>query len=252
MRLGSRIGGSARLEGVWAYTQQEYIVPSYPGDGCGDWCVARKPAAPLLSQQSGHLLNAYLAARMYRKVMLCHTTSCKHFSEFTFGASTAEFTGIVRSEHFPTLSEAVPVLIDLRIAPHAWVAFSLEVWTRYVRARNKRMPEAPPPKWVFSLKRITDRLEWFSWHENFVAGQEVEICQEHKALVRAHTKMKRAIIALGRSALIPATSAAAQQIAVHASEYSRVYVELAAVIGTTYKAQESTWARLMRSGEWIW
>lgn len=264
MRLGTRIGGTAKATGLWTLVLLKYDdVPGFPGESgvmayglaCPTltptlrllWRVPHKPAAPLLDAANSTRQNLHLTARAYRNTMIAHVGRCSHFH----GVSAQN---VLADPSHADVLPAVSVLLRDRIAPHAWSAFSLEVWTKYVRARNSNLPLAPPPKWVFSLKRLEERLEWFGWFENFSAGKEAEICDEHKTLANAYVHMRRKIVRLGHDQLIAHFEDAGPRRKVRecATHYYQVLHKLSPRIADTYKQQEKRWEESMKQGAWIW
>jgi hypothetical protein len=69
---------------------------------------------------------------------------------------------VEKSKHLPMLVQAARKLEADEISPAAWTAFSFDVWLANDNGKQRRgTPRLPPLAWVFSVKRMDERVDWF-------------------------------------------------------------------------------------------
>ncbi len=74
------------------------------------------------------------------------------------------------------------------VPPAAWVLFSFSVWREY-GPKSKRGKHSPPVSFVFSAKRLAERIEWFESQRDRWSGGQMLLVPEHQALLRDYQAM---------------------------------------------------------------
>lgn len=75
---------------------------------------------------------------------------------------------------FSVLCDAADRLEAIEVAPAAWILFSMDAW------RQVGVSDGPPkPSWVFSLKRMRERFDWFEREVDRYCGGRVVSPREH-------------------------------------------------------------------------
>jgi hypothetical protein len=115
---------------------------------------------------------------------------------------------LLHSKYLTTLLGAIPSLIEHKIPPAAWTAFSIMVWDRYIvngegawnatpsKLRRPKSTMPPNPSWVFAEKRLQNRVDWFLWHEAHYRGGRMKISDKHRRLIRRYEQLKRELLSL--------------------------------------------------------
>lgn len=230
MGIGKRIGGSARGAYAWADVVTTYydVLPAYPGANILD--PYRHPAPPLLDKRLSKHKQAVELARAY-------TSTMRHFVRRPW-----EFKSPLKHDRsYVLLLEVVPLFIEGQIPPQAWVKFSLDAFMKHVRNG------VPKPNWVFSKKRLTERLDWFSWEQSFNTAQcVVWVASEHRKLLRLYEKMKRELLAQAK--LTPSLVQEIRDRILPFEEYTRLYEKAQ----MKYSMRKSKIESALDRGLYIW
>lgn len=174
------------------FTRFRDVVPTLP-----EIQAAQIPQPPLVPKRS-EPKKAWFLAQAFQTAVLNYYDRCWYFRGVT------EST-IVRSKHYPSLIDALPYFEQYRIAPVAWIAFSIEVYDRFAtkpalrwndtpsekRGAPKRMPAL---RWVLSTNRLENRTEWFAWYEQKFQGGRLIYSKSHLVLMRQHSRMWAALM----------------------------------------------------------
>lgn len=203
MSSGVRLNGSrsTKINLTWEQLFEAYsdILPPYPGIDTVP--TARVPDPPLLTAAMSKPRQLRLAALGYRAAVEREYGDTRILVEATYRDPRA----VLSSKHADTLVTALPLLLEYRIAPAAWTAFSIHVWKNYVmrgdgklgdipsKIRRPRRNTPPPPKWVFSGKRLEERSEWFIWHEATCRGGQLRFSKAHRELGTRHRRLREAL-----------------------------------------------------------
>lgn len=113
--------------------------------------------------------------------------------------------------NYELLVHAAEKLVEYEIEPAPWVAFSFDVWNRYIGdrpknkkparrrkyAKKKKRGTTPPLSWVFLDSRIDERRAWFhaEYDAEFYSGH-VRFTPAHRDLIYKHAAMRSALLAL--------------------------------------------------------
>ena len=129
--------------------------------------VARVPSPPALNPEMSKPRALRLMALGYRAA-IAHDYG--EPSRVLGEVEGKDPRAVLRSKHSPALVQALPLMMEYRVAPASWSLFSIMVWKTYVmagqgatwdampsRIRRPRSGTPPPPSWVFSVKRIENR-----------------------------------------------------------------------------------------------
>lgn len=205
MQSGDKIGGARHApERAWVEVEAQYLdlLPAYPG--ASEVPVARVPSPPALNPEMSKPRALRLMALGYRAA-IAHDYG--EPSRVLGEVEGKDPRAVLRSKHSPALVQALPLMMEYRVAPASWSLFSIMVWKTYVmagqgatwdampsRIRRPRSGTPPPPSWVFSVKRIENRSEWFGWHEANCRGGRLKISQAHKALIKKYETLRRALL----------------------------------------------------------
>jgi len=185
----------------WEELFEKYrsVVPPFPGIDVVP--VARVPQPPLLTPEMSKPKALRLTALGYRAAVERVYGDTRILVE----ATRKDPRAVLESKHAHALVQALPLLIEYRVAPAAWSAFSVHVWKNYVmrgdgklfdvpsRIRRPRKHTPPPPKWVFSLKRLEERSEWFAWHEATCRGGQLKLSKAHRELAARHRRLRASL-----------------------------------------------------------
>lgn len=201
----------------------------------------RIPNPPLLLSTDSARKRERLCALAYRATMRAKT------GRAGFHYADINGTALIGDENYPVLVDAAPRLLELRIAPMAWCAFSYDVWVKYVltgRGRSK-LPRAPAPKWVYSEKRLTERLDWFVWQESKFLGGQIEYCEEHLRLLDTYVKMRARVMTVeGNDEVI--------RELVERMLPAREYERLLRTAAKKYQTRREALDLQVQCGEYIW
>ena len=243
------IRGKIRASWTQVLVACDGVVPEFP-----EVTHAVLPAPPLLTAKMTPSQRVKKVLRAYATVMALAYDRRVHVPE---GVS------LIEHEHYAKLVDAAELLLELKISPIAWVAFSSDVWREYMakpRARKwdeapskmrSRVPKNMPPsiQWIFSTKRLSERVGWFSWAENRFRGGRVVRSKHHREITRRYERMKRALIdSYAQGTLTPATARGI--VAAHLPK--AVYAKLKENAETAAEIQQDKWDRAAATGEWLW
>lgn len=254
--IGEKLGGK-RHEPVraWVDVEAAYgdLLPRYPGVSAV--AVARTPEPPVVTEAMGKPKALRLTALGYRSAV-------EHIygdTRVLIEATRKDYRAILESKHGAALVQALPLLTEYKIAPASWTAFSIMVWKTYVMAgdggtwnavpskiRRPKRGTPPPPSWVFSLKRLESRTDWFGWHEAHCRGGRLRLSKAHKTLLSRYESLRRAVLVepkLNRDRVQSLVSEHLPQ-----SEYTRLTAQAKAEADFE---QDKMIAAVDR-GEWLW
>lgn len=204
------------------------LLPAYPGEAV--LSPVRTPAPPLLDHELPLHKNAV-------ELSLVYVQTVKHFTRYTYTWDSP----LKHDRFYVTLLGAAKTMLAKRIPPQAWVKFSLDVFFKYGRGRY------PKPGFVFSAKRLADRMEWFGWEEAFNTAQAVVwVAPEHHKLLRQYERMRQALLGCGK------LSAPLVQEIVEDVLPRDVYEKLARVAQGKYERRQRAMAEALQRREWIW
>jgi hypothetical protein len=171
------------------------------------------------------------AARRYYP----HTRALAHIRPRT------PLTVVVELPYYAEMAEFAGKLRTYRISPFGWCAFSVEAWVEHGRRRI-----SPSPRWVFSLKRIESRADWYAWEQSKWAGGRLYMSPSHRDLYRLYEQMRSAI--LREPELDDAVVQRVVQRVLPPSLYRKL--EARAKAETEFKQAELDDA--LRRGEFVW
>lgn len=118
-------------------------------------------------------------AEQVRFIAKAYETAMKFYGEkcLYFRGST------IPEKHYKTLKAVIPFIVEFKISPIIWVAFSIEVHQKYVQRGW------PSLGWVFSEKRLVERNEWMVWCESKFRGGWYLYGSAHRELLRRFQDM---------------------------------------------------------------
>lgn len=238
---------------IWAEIEDRFgdLLPPYPG--ASNIKVAKLPAPPLVSRAHAEPRAAAFIALWYRSAIDHTYGNCRVFN-------SVEQRAVLATPHYPALINAIPLLLEHHIAPGSWTAFSATVWQRYAvegrgaawdsipskrRAPKRGMP--PPPKWVFSLKRLEERTDWFAWHEARFRGGRLHVTEAHKALIACFEELKLALLTLEKEP----TRLRVQDLVLQYLPPAR-YQRLKDKAEDEAEWQQTEWNDQVKKGVWLW
>lgn len=172
------------------------ILPPYPG--IDQIPVARVPHPPLITEEMSKTKALRIAALGYRAALEREYGPSRILVEATYKDPKA----VLQSKHAHAIVLALPKLIEYKVAPASWSAFSIYVWKNYVmkgdgklfdipsKMRRPKRGTPPVPSWVFSLKRLEERTEWFTWHEATCRGGQLRLSKPNRELLHRHRKLR--------------------------------------------------------------
>jgi hypothetical protein len=255
--LGTKLGGDRHQpHRQWVDVLDSFgnLLPAYPSTAV--IVVAKVPEPPVLTDEMGKPRALRLAALGYRAAI---EHAYGEPSRVLVEAQRKDYKAILASKHAHSIIKALPVLVEYRIAPAAWTLFSIMVWKNYVmagngpawdstpsRVRRPKQGTPPPPSWVFSLKRLEARTEWFAWHEAHSRGGRLRLSAAHKTLLRKYEAL--------RLALLAAPSLNQSTVAALVAEHlpASVYTRLAAKAKTDAEYTQDELDAGIERGVWIW
>lgn len=255
--LGQKLGGDRHQPfRQWVDVLDGFgnLLPTYPSTTV--IVVAKVPEPPVLTDEMGKPRALRLAALGYRAAI---EHAYGEPSRVLVEAQRKDYKAILASKHAHAIIKALPVLVEYKIAPAAWTLFSIMVWKNYVMAGNGpawdsmpskvRRPKQgtpPPPGWVFSLKRLEERTEWFAWHEAHSRGGRLRLSAAHKTLLRKYDALRRALL------MEPELTAprVAELVAEHLP--ASVYTRLAEKAKADAEYTQDELNADIEQGVWIW
>lgn len=255
--LGEKLGGRRyEPERAWVEVESSFIdlLPAYPGASV--IAVARVPEPPVVTEAMGKPKALRLTALGYRAAV---ENAYGEPPRILIEAMRKDYKAILESKHAPALVQALPLMMDHKIAPASWTAFSIMVWKNYVmagsgpawdsvpsRVRRPKRGTPPPPSWVFSLKRLDNRTDWFGWHEAHCRGGKLKISKPHKTLIDRYEALRCALLQEPKLTRSRVSELVAEHLP--ASEYQR----LAQKAKADADFEQDKMAAAIESGEWIW
>lgn len=236
-----RLSGGFRAErGWWGVTADRFrdLLPKYPDRSVVPPAVV--PPPPELPRGVPELLQGLALARGYHAAMVrwCGT------SPF---ARELRPRSVVAHRHYPRLLAASRLMLQYRIAPAAWAAFSCDVWARYVQPMVGGAEPNPP--WVLSVKRLEERTDWYEWIAAKFRGGRVHQSPTHRALLCAYESMQLALLSSSRKAIL--TRAEVQRVVSEHLPPVR-YQFLVEMACAEHEVQQIRWNRAARDGAWLW
>ena len=141
---------------------------------------ATVPNPPLLFPDSGYEERARMLGSAYRGAL-----------ESRWGVRSFAFTQRSPTEWkaFRLMCDAADRLEALEIAPAAWTLFSMDSWKRL------NVTNGPPkPSWVYSLKRMRERMGFFEEEAAAYTGGQIVYGPAHLDLARVWWEMWREIL----------------------------------------------------------
>lgn len=165
---------------------------------------------------------------------------------------------ILQSKYMESMLRALPLLIECKIAPASWSAFSIDVWTRYIvngtgawnavpsKIKRPRKGTPPNPSWVYSIKRLETRTDWFGWHESFFRGGRIEISEAHRALMLRYEDLQDTLLGL------PQLDEGSVKEAVRQMLTPKTYARLAKEVQADYDYKQEELDVRALGGEWLW
>jgi hypothetical protein len=91
-----------------------------------------------------------------------------------------------RTKNWALLLAAAEFIRDADVPPAAWVAWSFDVWA-------KKTGRPPPISWVFSVRRLGDRFDWFSHDHYDEIGGTIVAGPKEKGMFQRYTALLEAI-----------------------------------------------------------
>ena len=152
-------------------------VPAFPGHAEVGWPVVPRP--PLLDPQAGPIERAAALLKAYRGAVKSRYKTDPWHARGYAGTHKA----------YRQLVAASEALLERRIPPAAWAAWSCDAWKSF---KGGKRP--PPIPWVFSVKRIDERAGWYGSEENGYTGGNVVLGPKYKALVARYQAARAAIL----------------------------------------------------------
>lgn len=161
-------------------------IPVYPGPAIVP--AVTVPGPPMLKHGAALEEHARAVALSYRGgVEKRYRAPCWAF-DFRKPLSASKFYG--------ELCLGATALCERAIAPAAWVAFSIDVWRRYVAPAMPPKVQRTPPAvgWVFSPDRIAERADWFAAERVRYEGGQLYVGDAHRDLLRVWQRMQRDLL----------------------------------------------------------
>ena len=173
--LGGALGGNHPAPRT-AGTKKPKEIPVYPGFAEVGWPVV--PPPPLLAPAAGPIERAAALLKAYRGAVK------SRYGVDPWGARGPAAT----HRHYRALVEASEALVERKIAPAAWAAWSCDAWRTF---KGGKRP--PPIPWVFSAKRIDERAGWFASEESGYTGGKVVAGPKYLELLRRYQAARFAV-----------------------------------------------------------
>ena len=216
--------------------------------------VARVPNPPQvvdgkLPQQAVQLVRAY------------HSAIARHYSRGRGTAVSSDLLTLIGTEHYVTLINALPTMIEYKAAPDAWVEFSFWFWNKHVqnykgkawdttpstiKTPRKGMP--PPLKWVYSPKRLIERNDYFAWAESRTKGGRIIQSRAHAELLRRYAILRLAL--WDGSGKIPTAAVVTAAVSKHLPKAT--YTRLLKAASDAAEEAEHDMAKALKRGDYLW
>jgi hypothetical protein len=142
------------------------------------------------------------------------------------------------------LVECAKKLVEQKIAPAAWAAWSCDVWRHFSEKKGRGKVKAPVLQWVFTAKRVEDNHGWFHAEESSFTGTRVVFGDAAREAMYLHQRVKQMLYEAP-------DEAAARLILARELPAGR----LDGMIRLAHKEADAERTRLraaVESGEWIW
>jgi hypothetical protein len=173
--LGGGLGGNHPTPRT-ARTKKPKEIPPYPGFAEVGWPVL--PPPPLLDPKAGPVERAAALLKAYRGAV-----------KSRYGVDPWPARGPAAThKNYRALVEASEVLVERKIAPAAWAAWSCDAWKSF---KGGKRP--PPIPWVFSAKRVDERAGWFASEESGYTGGKVVAGPKYRELLRRYQAARFAV-----------------------------------------------------------
>lgn len=140
--------------------------PPYPGASVVE--PATVPPPPLLDPTASERSWALALVRAYRGAVSSRTKKA------CFVLAKGDITA---SRYYPMLLSGARKLIEHKLPPAAWAAWSVDVW----RSRGEK--DAPPLAYVWGAKRIEERRGWFRHEAASYEGGMALYGRAHRTLL---------------------------------------------------------------------
>jgi hypothetical protein len=239
----------------WIQVEEEYedLLPAYPGT----LVPAHIPQPPVVLPTTAKADAVRFVARSYR-----HALNAVYGDPggILIEAMRGDKAAVLQSKHAHAIVSALPRLIEYKIPPASWTAFSAMVWQKYViegqgrtawnvipsKRRRPRVGTPPLPGWVFSSKRLAERTDWFAWHEATCRGGKLMISAAHKKLITRYERLRAALLCA------PVLSHDIVRDLVCAEYPLRDYAAAMKRIQDDYTFEQDQLTADVRAGKWLW
>ncbi len=218
-------------------------LPVYPALGTVV-PVARVPEPPLLAPGDTEPARALHLALAYRTVVAQRYGRCFHKT----ARWCRRFCGVVDEDdimrmrpEFAYLTTSAELLLNLRIAPLAWVAFSVDVYRQYAARKSP-----PGVVWTYAPTRIEERKDWFGYAEQKFRGGRLIIEPEHRELITSFERMRYALMLVS-----PLSESRVDRI-VRAHLSPQKYERLVDALEDKTEEKRREFRRAIQRREWIW
>ncbi len=156
-------------------------IPPYPSVGFIG--VPKIPPPPSLSSDLSDEASVKKLAEAYRGAF--ESRYNKRSYVMTRGS-------VKRSKFYKSLVASAHFMRENDIAPASWAAFSLDSWISFSEKNEGAKTKPPPVNWVFSMKRLEERLGWFDREASSYGGGRLLFTRKHKDILRRYDGLKRA------------------------------------------------------------
>lgn len=247
-----KIGNSYAPAASWPALQAQFgeFIPRL-----AEIVPARVPSPPLLTAEMSKRKALRVMALGFRAAMAHSWGSAgRMLSE----VESDDRDAILQSKYLQPMLDAIPLMIDFKVAPASWTLFSIMVWRQYVlsgprawdavpsRSRKPNRGVPPTPSFVFSKKRLETRTEWFAFHEAHCRGGKLLISDAHRALVARYDDLKQVLLGLQEPTEATVREAVQQMLT------QRTCDRLAKAVQQGYDFQQDELNARVQGGEWLW
>lgn len=248
------LGKGGPTERSWFAIQARFrtIIPPQPS--IGEIAVARVPQPLVITDDMPKAKAVRYVARAFRAAIIREYGETRMLVEATYKDPKA----VLASKHADTIVRALPKLIEYKLAPVSWTAFSIDVWKKYVlngsgrwdqvpsKMRRPRKHAQPTPAWVFGKKRLEERTDWFAWFEANMRGGQLVMTKAHATLLKRHAALRKALIA--EQTLDEERVRELVRAHLPKSEYAR----LKRLAEDDAEFEQDRLDAALRAGEWLW
>ena len=253
--LGIRIGGAAHAAPEWwgsVLAAHSALLPAYPGAAVVP--AARVPAPP-------QVVDGKLPAQAAQLVRAYHAAIARHYSRGRGTAVSSDPLTLIGTEHYSTLLNAIPTMIEYKAAPDAWVEFSFWFWAKHVqnykgktwdatpsKIKTPRAGMPPPLKWVYSPKRLIERNDYFAWAESRTKGGRVLCSPAQRTLLRRYSMLRQTL--WDGSGAIPTAAVVTAAVEIHLPR--ALYTRLVREAAEYAEEAEHDMQKALKRGDYIW